>query len=132
VQLFVWYSDTHTNNFVAPEGVTPPDSSYKKTFPNGFTLSQPPSGNTSDGLPLVIYLNHDTSHTITTASDAEKTWAVANGYTMWKQVRWQLFNHLRCDCSPRTNTCARLIFVCCRARTLCVTEVESTFCRCVM
>ena len=86
MQLFVWYSNKHTDNFVAPAGVPPPDATYAKVFANGYALSQPPSGNASEGLPLTIYLNHKSSHTITTASDTEKNWAIANGYTLWKQV----------------------------------------------
>ena len=57
-------------------------------FANGFALSSLPSGNASEGLVLDVFFNHDTSHAFTAASDAEKKWAVANGYTIWKkQVR---------------------------------------------
>eukprot|EP00038_Savillea_parva_P017223 m.19431 g.19431 ORF g.19431 m.19431 type:complete len:869 (-) comp3692_c0_seq1:8-2614(-) len=41
VQLWVWYSRTHQDNFVAPEGQAPPDSTYVKMFPNGLALVNP-------------------------------------------------------------------------------------------
>lgn len=102
----MWYSEERKDNFVAPDGLGPPDSSYKKVFANGNVLTAPrrvvesrPEALTvaSATLSLSIYLNNATGHTYTTATPAGRAWAVANGYSLWKDdVGYVCTRH---DCS---------------------------------
>lgn len=82
--LVMYYSHIHRANFVAPDGIPPPDTTFAKlSFNAGNILASiPRSRRPEDFVSLDIYIASDKLHTVTLASQAARAWAIKKNYTL--------------------------------------------------